>query len=873
MAKSVLLITIMIVGLEARSTLHLNPVETNIQGLNRNQENETINDLENTSNQQTYVDAVSGAIIPDRKPLDEGKLGTIAPVTVEAVLEGKEPNEGVSASKRIRGQVVSHTAYKSSRIESNKDNVSPNPNEESTSSIAVVAHKSSRTELSPDVSAIALKSIREQGSAIKSPRIESNDGILSPDPSEDLASSSLVVAQKSIRTEPPVQVSAMKSPRNEVNKDTVSPNPNEESTSNIAVVAHKSSRTELSPDVSAIALKSIREQGSAIKSPRIESNDGTLVVAQKSIRTEPPAHVSAIALKNTREQGSAVKSSQVTSESNIFVVSASKDIRVEEASNPSDIFASKGIREQRTGLKATRIEPKTEIKSEDEHEFNLPPYGPFYCTAFCVASCVEKKFGSLKDCNTSCETFNDIVQCTDDDVDCWRSCGGLLSGSSSVQLTAPNIFYNGYVQDPTFDPLTISINWDFVSESSTYVVEFIPTPESAAAGAVSLQEIVDHPWYIFTKADICHEYYARVAAVNSNGLGKLSSPVLSKAATLQISEEVTFTVLDTIIEDGLTGKVASVHISYSALSGFSPNDYAINGRVSASECKNPVSELFLKEDDDSTDGVYYPLVHIEKSLTNYEMVIILPEEIFSSDCLYSFKPSSFVTRCGLSTDDGLAQGGIGLEFRIDANDAQSKTFPSITKEEITPVCQMTGLDLTVLNKNNNGIMDVVVSWDALSDNIHKTYLVHHWSNSVAQIKNNKAETVLYDTGYSKIVFYLSLNSDDLHEFQICAVSTTPEGVFDTENILWETVPSYKTELKMNSMPFLTKLDEKKITCLILVSLLGAVTFLLLASIVFSKRVKCGRTKNIGFTKMYTLPDDSSVEKKKLPMNSFSNPVV
>lgn len=25
-------------------------------------------------------------------------------------------------------------------------------------------------------------------------------------------------------------------------------------------------------------------------------------------------------------------------------------------------------------------------------------------------------------------------------------------------------------------------------------------------------------------------------------------------------------------------------------------------------------------------------------------------------------------------------------------------------------------------------MNVVVSWDAIADNIHKTYIVHHWSN-------------------------------------------------------------------------------------------------------------------------------------------------
>lgn len=95
-------IAIMIVGLEARSTvMQANPLplETDNQGLNRNREDGIINgelNLEKTTanganNEQSFVDAVSGAVLPDRKPMDNDNSKTIAPVTVEAVLDkGKD---------------------------------------------------------------------------------------------------------------------------------------------------------------------------------------------------------------------------------------------------------------------------------------------------------------------------------------------------------------------------------------------------------------------------------------------------------------------------------------------------------------------------------------------------------------------------------------------------------------------------------------------------------------------------------------------------------------------------------------------------------------------------------------------------------------
>lgn len=94
--------------------------------------------------------------------------------------------------------------------------------------------------------------------------------------------------------------------------------------------------------------------------------------------------------------------------------------------------------------------------------------------------------------------------------------------------------------------------------------------------------------------------------------------------------------MDTTFSD--KGEFAFVRVSYTPFSGFDPNDYAINGRISATQCKNPVNELFVNADVTSADSdVYYPLVHIEKSDTQYEMVIVLPEKIYSADCLYNFK--------------------------------------------------------------------------------------------------------------------------------------------------------------------------------------------------------------------------------------------
>jgi len=844
MGKSVLLIAIamMAVGLEGRSTLHTNsvPLETNLQGLNRNQENEaaTTNPLQGAvvelkENERPFVDIVSGAIIPDRKPLDLGK-STMAPVTVEAVLVGKYSNqeEEATASKRIREQMVAHKSTRTEAINQTKE--------------------------LPTETLLASKNIREQGLSQKSERIESNQEV----PTE-------VTARKAIREQ---------------------------------VVARKSTRTEQINDSNA-ALKGIREQGSAIKSPRTEQkldvspNDSETVSASKTIR----------------EQGTAIKSTRTSNDSDVVVVSASKGIRVEGGSaqkstrvqplktNTNQILASKGNREQGIGQKSTRIEEINKT-ADDEHEFNIPPYGPFYCTAWCVASCVDKKFGQLPECETSCADFKDKIQCADVDVDCWTSCGGLMGRPSPKQLTAPKIVSSGYIQDPTFDPLSISITWDMISESSMYIVEFIPTPESSFAGAISLQDIVDHPGYLFKKADICHEYYARVAAVSSDGVGKMSTAVLIKSAQLQVPDFVMFTVLDTTITAGFTGKVALVRVGYSPLPGFGPNDYAINGRVSATQCKNPVNDLFMTDDDSVTyDGtVYYPLVHIEKSETNYEMVIIMPEEIFSADCLYSFKASSFITRCGLSTKDGLAEGVSGVDFRIDMNgllpNDQSEIAQSSMQRDLSPspICQMTGFDLKVLN-NNNGKVDVVVTWDAILDNIHKTYLIHHWSNErsllVSETSIPKPESqrdmAVFDTGDTQIVYHLPepLNSDDLHEFKICAVSTTPEGDTQIENVPWETAPSIKVDmmslnknsLSLDQMNLLTKVDEKKITWLVLISLLGAVCFLLIASLLFGKNVKCGQTKRNAMTKIYSLPKNgSSVETKTklspLQDNSFSNPV-
>jgi hypothetical protein len=380
----------------------------------------------------------------------------------------------------------------------------------------------------------------------------------------------------------------------------------------------------------------------------------------------------------------------------------------------------------------------------------------------------------------------------------------------------------------------------------------------------------------------------------------MSKAVLIKAAPLQVSDDLTFTVMDTFFSE--KREFAFVRVSYTPLSGFDPNDYAINGRISATQCKNPVNELFVNDAFTSPDSdVYYPLVHIEKSDTQYEMVIVLPEKIYSADCLYTFKASSFVTRCGLSTEDGLAKGGTSVQFRIDVNAAESKNVPSIMQQgqvdDVSlPICQMTGFDAKMLN-NNNGKMNVVVSWDAITDNIHKTYIVHHWSNERSLLvpqtsipkPENEEQMVLTvtNTADNKILYYLpeALNSNDLYEFQICAVSVNSGGVIESNTVNWQNVPSIKIDLlslmrteDLNSLSSLTTIDGKNITWLFLIALLAAVCFLLVASILVGKNVKCGRTKKNGFTKIYSLPDNSSVESKtKLAVlpdgTSFSNPIV
>lgn len=272
----------------------------------------------------------------------------------------------------------------------------------------------------------ALKNVREQGIAYKSSRIESNpveSGSATKNTREQ------VVAQKSVRIEPVTSTdsdssaTALKSIREEA-------------------VAIKSSRTEQTKSIDdteiVSASKNIREQGMARKSSLVMHANGIVIegLGQKSIRTESPKpnndddaethEIILRALKGERDQGLALKSTRTTDN-----VQASKGIRETgiaqkssriETNHADDIWGLKETREQGIASKSSRIEqgtasktartePLNETDDDDEHGFNLPPYGPFYCAAWCVASCVDKKFGSLEKCQDSCSTFNENVQC------------------------------------------------------------------------------------------------------------------------------------------------------------------------------------------------------------------------------------------------------------------------------------------------------------------------------------------------------------------------------------------------------------------------------------------------------------------------------
>lgn len=148
------------------------------------------------------------------------------------------------------------------------------------------------------------------------------------------------------------------------------------------------------------------------------------------------------------------------------------------------------------------------------------PFGPYYCQARCLASCLETNLApTLDDCSKFCPPFDENTPCPREDIECWQTCGVPMSDDQVAPRSVA--FVPATLQDDLNedDSYRITLAWTSSANASVYVVEFYPLNRQPKAGEPNFfRDMTTSLVYAVRKEDKCTVYDARVIAVNSFGI-------------------------------------------------------------------------------------------------------------------------------------------------------------------------------------------------------------------------------------------------------------------------------------------------------------------------------------------------------------------
>jgi len=148
------------------------------------------------------------------------------------------------------------------------------------------------------------------------------------------------------------------------------------------------------------------------------------------------------------------------------------------------------------------------------------PFGPYYCQARCLASCLETNLApTLDDCAKFCPPFDENTPCPREDIECWQTCGvpNLDNQVAPVSVAfVPATLEDELNED---DSYRITLAWTSAPNASVYVVEFYPLNRQPMGGEPNFfRAMTTSLFYSVRKEDKCIVYDARVIAVNSFGI-------------------------------------------------------------------------------------------------------------------------------------------------------------------------------------------------------------------------------------------------------------------------------------------------------------------------------------------------------------------
>jgi len=294
------------------------------------------------------------------------------------------------------------------------------------------------------------------------------------------------------------------------------------------------------------------------------------------------------------------------------------------------------------------------------------PFGPYYCKARCLASCIEENLAAtLDECNDFCPAFDENTPCQADDDQCWRTCG--IEPSPENPLPDPPSFTPTSSLDDDQeerDPFLIDAAWLPSNNTSLYIIEFYPLNREPRPGEENFfRAMTTSLTYTVRKEDECTEYDARVISVNSNGISAPANMLITAPRPTMVGDE--HFKLRNMQRDPQFPDTITVTVDYTMPLGWPREDIAIGGvSFTAVECKGPIVESI-----EALNNATYPIFVPEQGKSSFE--ISFPDEVLQSDCLFQLRIASLITRCNTTMEfDQTSLDAPGIDFRINCDTVQ-----------------------------------------------------------------------------------------------------------------------------------------------------------------------------------------------------------
>jgi len=290
-------------------------------------------------------------------------------------------------------------------------------------------------------------------------------------------------------------------------------------------------------------------------------------------------------------------------------------------------------------------------------DFAAKPYGPYYCQARCLASCLETYLAqNLDECAKFCPPFGNDLPCPEGDAKCWSTCGVPDSAIDQPAPEAPVLLEDALDPQDEPDPFSIELNWGSVENASVYIVEFYPLNREAKPGESNFfRAMTTALGYSVRKEDECVQYYARVFAVNSFGISESARAPFSAPAPV-MSSDTHFSVLD-ISRDPFANNMVKVTIDYTFPLGWPVEDVEIEEiQVTADSC-NPALAPYSNRPALNVIIGKTPTTAIQLSFF---------DDVLQSDCVYHMRVVSISSRCNTTVYYG-ENSTVGIDFPINCD--------------------------------------------------------------------------------------------------------------------------------------------------------------------------------------------------------------